>query len=221
MTMRTIVWFRGKDLRLADHAPLADACAAGEVIPLFVLDPYFFAPARSRELPHRMQFLLDSIGALADALTARGSRLLVVSGKSVEVVPQLLRKWKADRVVAQRWVEPFARERDRRIGEALGAKFILYEGETLLPPGTLRTGARTPYSIFTQFARAFGETTVIGKPLPAPRALPPIPHDVVARETQIPTCEELGLTRNSALLHGGEPAGRERLKRFLRECDEI
>jgi hypothetical protein len=36
---RTLVWFRGKDLRVADHGPLASALDAGEVIPLFVLDP--------------------------------------------------------------------------------------------------------------------------------------------------------------------------------------
>jgi deoxyribodipyrimidine photo-lyase len=62
--VRTLLWFRGKDLRIADHAPLCDATARGEVIPLFVLDPYFFAPSRARELPHRMQFLLESLRSL-------------------------------------------------------------------------------------------------------------------------------------------------------------
>ena len=90
--MRTIVWFRGKDLRVADQVPLRAAAEAGEVIPLFVLDPYFFAPTRARELPHRMQFLLDSLRSLAASLAERGSR-----------------------VVAHRWVEPFARERDRLV----------------------------------------------------------------------------------------------------------
>ena len=137
MTTRTIVWFRGKDLRISDHAPLGGALAAGEVIPLFVLDPHSFAPTRAPELPHRMQFLLDSLRALEAALAERGSRLLVVAGESAEVVPRLVREWKVDRVVAQRWVEPFARERDRRMREALGVRFTLCEGETLMPPGTL------------------------------------------------------------------------------------
>jgi len=59
LTGRTIVWFRGKDLRLAAHAPLAAALDAREVIPLFVLDPYFFAPARARAraaAPHAVSF---------------------------------------------------------------------------------------------------------------------------------------------------------------------
>jgi len=215
---RTIVWFRGKDLRVSDHEPLRDARAGGEVIPLFVLDPYFFAPDRARQLPHRMQFLLDSLHALQAALVERGSRLLVVAGKSVEVVPRLVREWNADRVLAQGWVAPFARERDRRIGEALGARFELYEGETLLPPGTLRTGAGTPYSVFSQFARVFHATARIGRPLRAPRELPAVPQDIRTTESPIPTCEELGIQRNSAILPGGEPAAKARLRRFLRDA---
>ena len=221
MTTRTIVWYRGKDLRIADHAPLGEALSAGEVIPVFVLDPYSFAPARARELPHGMQFLLDSLRALESALADRGSRLLVVAGRSVEVVPRLVREWKADRVLAQRWVEPFARERDQRMREALGGKFELYEGETLLPPGTLRTGAGKPYSVFSQFARVFRQTAqmeTLGKPLPPPRSLPPVPRGIRARVTALPACEQLGIDRNPALLPGGEQAAQARLERFLRDA---
>lgn len=214
--MRTLVWFRGKDLRIADHAPLRDAADAGEVIPLFVLDPYFFAPARARELPRRIQFLLDSLRALEANLADRGSRLVVVSGKSVEVVPRLARKWKVDRVVAHRWVEPVGRERDRRVHEALGVPFELYQGETLLPPGVLRTGEGNPYSVFTAFARAFAVSAVIGKPLGAPKSLPPLPRNLEAKTTEIPTCEELGIPRTAEALVGGERAARERLRRFLK-----
>lgn len=59
--MRSIVWFGGKDLRIADHGPLTEALRVGEVLPLFILDPYFFAPDRAQGLPHRMQFLLESL----------------------------------------------------------------------------------------------------------------------------------------------------------------
>ena len=36
--VRPLVWFRGKDLRGVDLAPLAEAARADELIPLFVLD---------------------------------------------------------------------------------------------------------------------------------------------------------------------------------------
>jgi deoxyribodipyrimidine photo-lyase len=213
--MRTLVWFRGKDLRIGDHAPLRDAVAAGEVVPLFVLDPYFFAPARARELPHRIQFLLSSLRALEANLADRGSRLSVVAGRSVDVVPGLARRWRVDRVVGHRWVEPIGRERDRRIAASCPVPFDLYEGETLLPPGTLRTSQDQPYTVFTPFARAFRAGAVIDAPLPAPRSLPPLPPDVGGETAPIPTPEDLGLTANPRLLEGGERAARVRLRRFL------
>lgn len=217
---RTIVWFRGKDLRIRDHIPVTEALAGGgEVVPLFVLDPSFFAPRQALNLTHRMQFLLDSLRALAASIEERGSRLVVVPGKPVDLVPRLVRAWRADRVVAQRWVEPFARERDRRIGEALGSAFELFEGETLRPPGTLRTQGGTPYSVFTPFARAFRRGEPIGRPLPAPRWLPPLPRDIRAREVAIPTCEDLGIRRDPRVLPGGEGEARARLRRFLHHAE--
>ncbi|MBX3187014.1 MAG: deoxyribodipyrimidine photo-lyase [Labilithrix sp.] len=219
--MRTLVWFRGKDLRVADHTPLIDAAKAGEVVPLFVVDPYFFAPARARELPHRMQFLLASIEALGESIEALGSRLLVVSGKSVEIVPRVARALKVDRVVAHRWSEPFGVERDRRVTLALGeVPFVLYEGETLAAPGEILTGAGQPFSVFTPFARAFAKTVTIDRPKRAPRSLPPLPRvlpaEVRALEDRVPSLRALGLEHNPRLVPGGERAARERLSRFLR-----
>lgn len=213
--MRTLVWFRGKDLRVADHAPLADAVARGEVIPLFVLDPYFFAPKRAQELPHRMQFLLESLRELAETIAALGSRLVVARGKSIEVVPALARLWKVDRVVGQRWTEPFARERDRRVQEALDVPFVLFEGETLAAPEVLRTGEGSAYSVFTPFARAFRERIAVGRPAAAPGALPPLPPDVRTPSLPVPSLSELGIVPNARLLRGGARAAEERLREFL------
>lgn len=200
--MRTLVWFRGKDLRLCDHAPLRDALEKGEALPVFVLDPYFFAPERARQLPHRMQYLLDALDELKD-------KVAVVSGRSVDVIPRLAREWKVDRVVAHRWVEPFARERDRRVAQALHVPFELFEGETLLPPGTLRTGAGEPYSIFTPFSRAFAKAEHLSEPKPPPRL------KRLARPAELPTLEALGITRNLSLIRGGERAARARLDAFV------
>ena len=213
--MRTLVWFRGKDLRVSDHAPLADALRDGEVVPLFVLDPFFFAPERARELPHRMQYLLDSLRELSDAIRELGSRLVLVEGKSVEVIPRIAAAWNVDRVVAHRWVEPFAGERDHRIADALRMPFVLYEGETLLPPGSLRTAAGTPYSVFTPFSRAFLATAAIGSPMRAPRSIPPLPAGIDAPDVDVPTIEKLGIRRNPRVAVGGERAARKRLQTFL------
>jgi deoxyribodipyrimidine photo-lyase len=213
--MRTLVWFRGKDLRLADHAPLRDAAAAGEVVPLFVLDPCFFAPERARAIPHRIQFLLESLRELDESVARRGSRLFVVAGRSVDVVPRLAEAWRVDRVVAHGWVAPVGRERDRRVAAALRVPFDLYEGETLLPPGMLRAGTGRPFAVFGHFERAFVRAASIDAPLAAPRSLPPIPRGVTAATVAVPTLADLDIERNASVLAGGEAAGRRRLREFL------
>jgi len=212
---RTLVWFRGKDLRLVDHAPLAAALEQGDVIPLFVLDPYFFAPERARRIPHRMQFLLESLSALAANLEHKGSRLFVVAGKSVEVVPELAARLRVDRVVAERWCEPVGRRRDALVAQALRVPFELFEGEMLRPPGTLRNQDGKPYAVFSAFARAFAAQAALDEPLAAPKRLPAPPPDVDIRSVPIPTCDALGIARNPHLLPGGEAAAAKRLRAFL------
>ncbi len=216
--MRTLVWFRGKDPRIADHEPLASAAKAGEVVPLFVLDPFFFAPDRAREAPHRIQFLLASIAELSASIARLGSRLVVVEGRSVDVVPRLARQLSVDRVVGYRWTEPFGRERDRRIAASLAPiPFELFEGERLAKPGAVLTGSGTPYAVFTAFARAFAKTVEVDRPIRAPRSLPPLPAlPRGVREVPIPAPADIGLTPNPRILPGGEAAAHARLRRFLR-----
>ncbi|RYZ06467.1 MAG: deoxyribodipyrimidine photo-lyase [Myxococcales bacterium] len=217
---RTLVWFRGKDLRLSDHAPLTDALQDGELIPLFVLDPYFFAPARARELPHRMQFLLESLEALRSNIAHLGSELLLAAGKSVDVVPRLAERFRVTRVVAQRWSEPFGRERDRRITAALRVPFELFGGETLAAPETVRNGSGQPFSVFTPFARALRRDLPEVRVLPAPKRLPPLPPDVRFESAPMPTLSSLGIEANPKLQGGGERAARQRLKEFVAAAAE-
>lgn len=216
MKRRTLVWFRGKDLRVTDHPPLVEA-ARGEMIPLFVLDPFFFAPERARRLPHRMQFLLESIASLAADLERLGSRLVLATGRSVDVVPALAARFRVDSVVAHRWTEPFGRERDRRIEAALRVPFVLYEGETLAPPGSVITAGGAPFSVYSAFARAVATGATIAAPVRAPASLPPLPADVraIAPSDPLPALESLGIERNPRILPGGERAGRERMRAFF------
>lgn len=220
--VRTLVWFRGKDLRISDHAALVDAARDGELVCLFVLDPFFFSPERAAELPHRMQFLLESLRALAANLAHAGSELFVIPGPSIEVVPKVAMLARADRVFAQRWSEPFGRTRDERVARALGAVALkLYEGETLAPPGALRSAEGRAYSVFTPFGRAHRAQITIGPSVAAPKKLPPAPDEVRRAlrplAVEVPSLEAYGLTPNPNLLQGGERAAKDRLHTFLRE----
>ena len=227
--MRTLVWYRGKDLRIADHAPLRAALAGHgddvEVIPVFVLDDHFFAPEAARRTPFRIQCLLESIASLAANLEHLGSRLVVATGRSVDRIPELAAKWKVDRVVAQSWVAPVGRARDRLVAKNLHVPLELFDTETLCPPGSLRTGAGDPFSVFSAFARAFARQVNVPAPLPAPRSLPPLPRDVKPDKQCLPALESLGLARNPHVPEGGERAARRRLETWLesdaKDYDEL
>jgi len=217
--MRTLVWFRGKDLRVADHAPLAEAARDGELVPLFVVDPHFFAPERAGRIPHRMQVLCDALAALDRRIAGLGSRLIVVPGRSVEVVPMLAAYWRVDRVVAHRWSEPIGRQRDQQVAGALAVPLVLHEGETLFPPGRLHKPEGGGYQVFGAFARAFRRRAAVAPPLPAPDRLPPLPGDVAATLDRLaippPTAADLDLAGNPRLPRGGEDAGLARLRAFV------
>ena len=103
--------------------------------------------------------------------------------------------------------------------------FSVERTETLAPPGSLRTGAGDPYSVFTAFARAFARDVKVATPLEAPRSMPPLPTDVKTKSATLPTLPSLGLERNPRVLEGGERSARERLKRWLagdaKDYDEL
>lgn len=190
--MRTIVWFRGKDLRVGDHEPLARAAAEGEVIPLFVLEPRYFGPGRARRAPHRMQFLLESLTELQEGLLERGSGLVLLEGPSTSALPRVAAQWRVDRVWAHRGSEPGGRARDEEVAGALEVPLRLFEGETLAPPGSIRTRAGRPYSIFTVFKRAFQRGEFFVRARPGPESLPPLPAGLGLKPGRVPECPDIG-----------------------------
>lgn len=218
--MRTLLWFRGKDLRVHDHAALyAAARDAKELIPVFVLDPGYFARTPTRSAPHRLQFLIAAVAELAEALEARGSRLTIVRGPAGKVIPALAKQLQVERVFAIASGEPGCRARDRRIAEALHVPFQLFTQETLLELEELHTQSGNVFRVYTPFSRA-ALTLLEGvnkpKVLATPDRLPPLPSKlVVQHSTQLPSLKSLGLTPNPALIAGGETAGRARFQAFL------
>jgi deoxyribodipyrimidine photo-lyase len=213
--MRTLLWFRGKDLRVADHAALHHACAdSAELIPAFVLAPGYFRAGGAERAPHRLQFLLDSLRELALALAERGSQLQIVAGPAQLAIPKLAAELKVARVLAMRSCEPAARRIEERIAAALRVPFIGYAQETLSPPGSVRTASGGAYQVYTPFARAAMQQLGPMSPLPAPTRLPRLPESLALDTLPLPSLNSLGLARNPHLQSGGEVTARERLAQF-------
>lgn len=219
--MRTLVWFREKDLRLQDH-PAFRSSLAGEVIPVFVLEPDLLAPERARLTAHRVQFLLESLRELSRALESAGSRLVLARGESVAVIPKLARYFRVERVAAQSWVAPVGRQRDGRVRDALSVPLDCFDHETLVPPGSIVGAKGKPLRVFTAFAKIFARTARIADPCALPPRIPPLPADVsaaLARRREIggapPELAELGIAHEPRLLTGGESAAARRLTAFI------
>src|SRR4051794_21344910 len=79
-----ILWLR-RDLRLRDNPALRAALAAGETVPLFVLDPALWGPAGAP----RRAWLVRSLRALDESLDGH---LVVRHGHPETVVPALARE---------------------------------------------------------------------------------------------------------------------------------
>jgi len=197
---------------------LYEASRRGPIVAVFVLDPYYFAPARAALLPHRIQFLLESLSSLKGNLESRGAQLYLLRGRSLDTIAEVARQLGVERVVAQRWTEPMGRVRDRAIEERLHVPFTLFEGETLLAPESVRTREGKPFSVYTPFARAARLELHLPRPFGPPRSLDAPDVEATLRPwlTPLPRLDELGLKRNPRLLEGGEKAARARLLHFLK-----
>ena len=166
MTNPVIVWLR-RDLRLVDQAALVAACAAGPVLPVYVLDD---ETAAHRAMGGASRWWLHhSLVALDTALRAKGSRLILRRGRSEDVLAALAAETGATEVHALHHYEPWWRNAERAVAKRL--KLHLHHGNYLAPPGTVLSGAGTPYKIYTPFWRTLTERMPPPAPLAEPAAI--------------------------------------------------
>jgi deoxyribodipyrimidine photo-lyase len=78
-----IVWFK-RDLRIADHRPLAMAAAAGPVLPLYIAEPELWA--QPDVSARQWAFAAESLAELQKALADLGQPLCVMMGEAVSIL---------------------------------------------------------------------------------------------------------------------------------------
>ncbi|WP_144186878.1 cryptochrome/deoxyribodipyrimidine photo-lyase family protein [Elioraea rosea] len=82
----SIVWFK-RDLRVADHAPLAAAAAAGPVLPLWIVEPGLWAAEEASARQYLFQ--AESAAELCADLAVLGQPLVVRAGEPLAVLSAL------------------------------------------------------------------------------------------------------------------------------------
>jgi deoxyribodipyrimidine photo-lyase len=149
---RWLFWHR-RDLRLADNLGLAAAAVATPALTgVVVLDPAELAAVQ--QAPSRRWFLSESLRELAGRWRGAGSRLLILQGDPLILLPRLAAATGAAVVTWNRGVEPAERERDRRVAAALqgdGVKVLVDWDQLLVAPETILTGAGDPYRVYGPF----------------------------------------------------------------------
>jgi deoxyribodipyrimidine photo-lyase len=215
--MTAILWFR-RDLRLHEHPALRAALQDNErVIPTFCFDQRLL-DGRHRSGP-RTQFLLECLADLDGSLRERGSGLVVRSGPPERELAALAEQVGATELHFTLDVSPFARERGKRVSEAMRQVGVSMHGHpglsTIDEAGSPRTQSGKPYTVFTPFYRSWlGEERreVLGMP----RRMPSLPSKLA--KGRLPSLRSLGLEQQvSEPAPGGEGRGRERLAQFLAE----
>ena len=200
------VWFK-RDLRLADHRPLAEAASNGPVVALYVIEPSIIGAADFDAL--HWNFIREALAELRQGLRERGGDLLVRRGEAVEVLESV----RGATGFRQLWAHEetgnaltFAR--DRAVADWARRMKVTW---TELPQNGVVRGLKARDGWARTWEWRMRE----------PPAGPPERIEAVATEMQpgpLPTAEGLGLEggRRCVDLAGGETEGRRLLETFLR-----
>ncbi len=216
--MVSLVWFRN-DLRTRDNPALVAAADSGnEVVAVFLFAPdqwraHEVADARIALLLRSLESLSKNLEVLGIPLLLRYARTFADAPKAMVRVAQSIG---ARQVHANTEWPLNERRRDKAVDRALtdeGIEFALHHDGTLMPPGSVRTQADEPYTVFTPFKRRFQSIYSEQQPLKAPRKTA-TPDGVNA--SRVPkTLDGISAQRFHELWPGGERAAHSRLKRFV------
>lgn len=159
--MTTLCWFR-QDLRLTDNTALTEACAKGDVVPVFILDD------DDRPLGGASKWWLHhSLKALADKLGG----LVLKRGKPAEILPSLMQQFDAEAIFWNRSYEPHSVQRDTELKKQLnedGFEAKSFPGSVIYEPWEIETGSGGPYKVYTPFWKSI-QSRGFPPPLPAPK----------------------------------------------------
>ena len=208
-----IVWLR-RDLRISDNAALHEACRqADQVVPLFVFDDTILQ--REDTGAARVAFLMDALHVLDANLQKRGGRLIVRRGQAQDQVLRAVQEWNADGVFFHREYEPYGRERDERVAQALGKAgkvCAMFHGVALFEPEQILSSEGTAYTVFGPYKRVW-----FGLPAQAPYPAPAYIHVPEAVNGEVlPQTEDLRFNTTQTFDCGGEDAAQALLRDFLR-----
>lgn len=202
-----LVWHR-RDLRPRDNMALAVATGNADpdapdelpdvqgdkAVPVYVID----TDCLDHASPNRLSFMLDALTALRSWYRSQGSDLVIEYGDPVDVIPELVDRFDADRVNANATYSGLSKRRDDAVDAALDVDLLLLHDEVHHEPGVLVTKSKgTPYQKFGAFHKRWVDLDK-ADPYPTPDA------DSLADVDggPVPSLDELGFDEPTAAIPG-------------------
>lgn len=151
---------------------MAAADDGAPLIAVYVLDDE--TPGHWKRGGASRWWLHKSLEGLGADLARHGVTLILRTGRADSVIEELARETQAQAVYWNRCYEPFARERDAKLKEALkheGTEAHSFNGSLLAEPWALKTRDGGPFRVFSPLYRALEPTLDNIAALPAPKGL--------------------------------------------------
>lgn len=159
-----VLWWSRRDLRLTDNTALYHATqAADQVIPLYILDPGLIGNERNHG--PRIAWMLDGLRMLAADLEKLGGRLIVRTGKPLDVLRAVVDESGATEIHFNRDYSPYALKRDGAIRAAfadLGVAVHDYKDLVIHEAHEVLSKGGSSYSVYSPFRKVWD-----GLPKPA------------------------------------------------------
>ncbi|WP_442799018.1 deoxyribodipyrimidine photo-lyase [Pantoea vagans] len=213
-----LVWLRN-DLRINDNLALHAACrdSKAKVIALFLATPEQWQ--QHDMSPRQAAFIHASLVEVQNALAERGIALHYQAchafGDSIDALAEFCEKHQVDQLFYNYQYEVNERQRDAEAEKRLDDAGVICQGfddSLLLPPGSVQSGDRSMYKVFTPFSKAFVRRLQQSLPecVPAPK-----PRDgAPLKTTPIPAFDCPTEAFDEDLFPAGEAAALKRLRHF-------
>jgi deoxyribodipyrimidine photo-lyase len=150
-----IFWFR-RDLRLHDNHALYEALSSGyPVLPIFIFDTEILGKLNTKN-DARVSFIYAEIQKMKSDLEKSGNSSKVLHDKPLDSFKTLTEQFEIQAVFANKDYEPYAKERDKKVGEFLRAKnieFNLFKDQVIFEENEVLKDDGTPYTVFTPYSK--------------------------------------------------------------------
>ena len=213
-----VVWLR-RDLRLHDHPALSAALAACDKVHiLFIFDPVVLEPLRDQPSDRRLSFIIDALLDINARLMQYQTSLHIQYGHATEIIPAFVKTHQVNTLYFNRDYTPYTRKRDAAVQAAVSCAVQSYADQLHHEPDVILKPDKTPYKVFTPYARAWKKAYRPQSDYPV--ALSKLRPQTVINHTRASVHDLIQFTPCTSDWPGGFTAGLSRLALFYDKISE-